>query len=179
MHNKNMPMDDEAPATKKDIRMLEQSIKGIQKSLKGHAPKDTLKAFATKDDLKAFPTKDDLKAYATKEDLKAFATKDDLKAFATKDDLKAFPTKDDLKTFATKTDLTREIAVASAKLELKMDALAERLESNQEKFRSQVTTWVTTFLAKLEGVKNGETILVHRVDSLENRVNLLENRLTP
>ena len=103
------------------------------------------------------------------------ATKGDIRKL--EQDIKSI--KSDLAACAKKDDLVREIAVSSTRLELKMDTWAERIEANNEKFRSQMTTWVTAFLAKVEGISNGEKILVHRVEGLESRVSSLEARQTP
>ncbi len=109
--------DDDAPATKKDLRDLRQEIK---------------QSFATKEDLKSFATKEDLKSFATKEDLKSFATKDDLKSFATKDDLKEFVKTSDL------SYLLQNILTAMADMEKRQD---EKLLATEGRLIVLVEHW--------------------------------------
>jgi hypothetical protein len=110
----DMQRQDDAPATKADIKALLSSFKeelkadfATKNDLAGFAKKDDLSGFAMKSDLADFAKKDDLSGFATKSDLADFAKKDDLTRFATKDDLARLPTKDDLTHFATKDDLAR------------------------------------------------------------------------
>lgn len=118
-------------------------------------------------------TKGDLKAFATKADLEAFATKADLDAVAKKAEA-TFATKEDLLMF--RGDLLREIALASARLEVRFDAREDRLLAAFADFRSEIVRLVEGSVSQSDLNHRGQILLGHRVDEIEKRVAALESK---